>query len=58
MILIVKPAGRGNWKPLRITFEGKHAQLLGPALAGTALGLRPGSTFELAGVRWRVCEVR
>jgi hypothetical protein len=52
-MLIVKPKGRGNWKPMRVTFEGKHAQ----ALSGQIV-LRRGSTFELGGIVWRVCEVR
>lgn len=58
-MLILKPCGRGNWSPLRVTFEGKHAASLGLMLAGLdSLGLRVGQVLQLGGVRWRVCEVR
>lgn len=55
-MLILKPKGRGRWAPVTVTVQGKHAHVLGDLLAHGQL--RPGATFELGGVRWRVCEVR
>lgn len=49
MTVIAKPAGRGNWASLTLQLKGTRAQ---PLL------VRVGDRFELAGVTWRVCEVR
>ncbi len=54
----LRPPGRGNWDPLVLVATGKHAPVLAPALAGSGLlGLRPGQTLDLGGVRWRVVTV-
>jgi hypothetical protein len=47
-MLVLKPAGRGNWAPLRMVLDGTRAQ---PLL------FRVGSTIELAGLKFRICEV-
>lgn len=47
-MLVLKPLGRGNWAPLRLTLDGSRAQ---PLL------FRVGSTIELAGLTFRICEV-
>ena len=49
MTLICKPRGRGNWASLRLQYTGPQ---LAPFTA------RVGELFTLAGVCWRVCEVR
>ena len=48
-MLLLKPVGRGNWAPLTLRLDGTRAQ---PLL------VRVGDRIELAGVTWRVCEVR
>lgn len=48
MIVIAKPAGRGNWHQLAMAIEGTRAQ---PLL------VKPGDKFNLAGVTWRVVSV-
>lgn len=48
-MLILKPAGRGNWAAVTMTIEGKR---LSPML------VRVGALLSLAGVTWRICEVR
>jgi hypothetical protein len=47
-MLVLKPVGRGNWSALRVTLDGTRAQ---PLL------FRVGSTIELAGLLFRICEV-
>lgn len=49
MTVIAKPAGRGNWATVTLLLTGSRAQ---PLL------VKVGDRFELAGVTWRVCEVR
>lgn len=53
----LRPVGRGNWAPLRVTLEGKHAPMLGGMVAGSRLGLAKGQRFELGGLLWRVVDV-
>lgn len=54
----LRPPGRGNWDPLVLVATGKHAPVLAPALSGSdLLGLRPGQTLQIGGVRWRVVSV-
>lgn len=48
-MLVLKPVGKGNWGPLVMRLDGTRAQ---PLL------VRVGDRIELAGVTWRVCEVR
>lgn len=57
MVLVLKPRGSGNWAPLRVTIEGKHARVLSDMLARDG-GLRPGQTLPLGSIVWRICEVR
>lgn len=47
-MLVLRPIGRGNWAPLRMVLDGSRAQ---PLL------FRVGSTIELAGLTFRICEV-
>lgn len=49
MTVIAKPIGPGNWAPLRLTYTG-------PQMAPFVV--RIGERFELAGLVWRVCEIR
>lgn len=49
-MLVLKPKGRGNWAPLRVTFDGKHARVVDDLLAA--------KTIVLGGVVWRICEVK
>lgn len=49
MTVVCKPTGRGNWSPLCLTYDG-------PQMAPFVV--RVGEVFNLAGIRWRVCEVR
>lgn len=48
MTVVCKPLGRGNWSPLRLTYDG-------PQMAPFVV--RVGEVFQLAGISWRVCEV-
>ena len=48
MTLICVPVGRGNWAPMRLTYDGRQAS---PLLA------RVGEQFTVAGVTWRVRSV-
>lgn len=48
-MLVLKPIGRGNWAPLTLRMDGTRAQ---PLL------VRIGDRLTMAGVTWRVCEVR
>ncbi len=49
MTVLCKPAGRGNWAVLTLRYAG-------PQMAPFVV--RVGERFVLAGVTWRVCEVR
>jgi hypothetical protein len=44
--LILRPFGRGNWQPVRLTVEGRHAPPMMLAL--------PGQRFVLGGTVYRV----
>ncbi|MDP2074621.1 hypothetical protein [Hydrogenophaga sp.] len=48
MMLILRPAGRGNWRTAQLSIQGDRAQ---PLL------VRIGDKFELAGVTWRVVRI-
>lgn len=48
-MLILRPKGRGNWAVLRVTIDDERA----PPLL-----FRIGSTLVLAGITFRICEVR
>lgn len=47
-MLTLKPKGRGNWAEITMRIEGGR---LSPLL------IRPGQTFPLGGVVWRICKV-
>lgn len=47
-MLILKPIGRGNWKPVTLVVDGRHAALL---------TVRVGDRLVLGGVTFRVCGV-
>lgn len=49
MTVVCKPIGRGNWAPLVLTYDG-------PQMAPFVV--RVGEVFQLAGIGWRVCEVK
>lgn len=49
MTLVIRPVGRGNWRPVRMTID--DPQRAGPML------VQPGARFELGGVVWRVVRV-
>lgn len=49
MTVICKPIGRGRWNTLSLDYSG-------PQMAPFVV--RVGERFQLAGVTWRVCEVR
>lgn len=48
MTVVCKPVGRGRWNPLVLQYSG-------PQMAPFVV--RVGEVFNLAGIRWRVCEV-
>ena len=48
MTLILRPIGRGNWRPTRMQIEGGHA---------LSLLFRVGQQLPLGGVLFRICEV-
>ncbi len=48
MTVILKPAGRGKWHEVTMQIVGARA---------APLLVRPGATFTLGGVVWRVCRV-
>lgn len=48
-MLVLKPKGRGNWKPLYLEVSGSH-------LPG--LTVRPGDLVQLGGVMFRICDVK
>lgn len=47
-MLILRPKGRGNWKPVVVAIEGQRA---------APLLVRAGQTVMLGGVVWRICKV-
>lgn len=47
MTIVLKPKGRGNWRPLLMKLEGERGGLF----------IRPGQTIFLGGVTWRICKV-
>lgn len=47
-MLICRPKGRGNWKPIVLAIEGDRA---------SPLLVRVGHEFTLGGVVWRVAKV-
>ena len=49
MTVILRPAGRGNWKPCTLHIEGDR---IGPLL------VRVGMRLQIAGVEFRISEVR
>lgn len=49
MTLICVPRGRGRWSRVTMRITGRRAD---------PLMVRRNSTFELAGIVWRVVEVR
>jgi len=49
-MLICKPKGRGNWKPITVHVDGARATL--------PMFVRVGELLTLGGVVWRICEVR
>lgn len=49
MTLLLRPVGRGNWRPLTIAITGQRA---------APLLVRRGHRFELGGIVFRVVEVR
>ena len=48
MILILVPPGRGNWSPITIAIEGRHA---------VPLGFKRGDAFPLGGVIFTISKV-
>ena len=49
MTVVCKPVGPGNWTPMLLTYSG-------PQMAPFVVAV--GETFNLAGICWRICEVR
>lgn len=49
MTLILKPIGRGNWRPATLEITGEREK---PLL------VRVGERMEFLGITWRVAEVR
>jgi hypothetical protein len=49
MTIVARPIGPGNWTPMTLTYRGKQTA---PFLAVV------GERFTVAGVTWRVVEVR
>lgn len=48
MIVVLKPAGRGNWQPMTIRYDGQQV---------LPLFVTPGARLEFGGVTWRVHQV-
>jgi hypothetical protein len=48
MILILRPPGRGNWKPITVTVEGDRAH---------PLFIQVGQRLFLGGRTFRICKV-
>lgn len=49
MTLILRPRGRGNWKPCTLVVTGPRAQ---------SLFVQRGQFLFFGGVHWRIAEVR
>lgn len=47
-MLVLKPRGRGNWKPLLLQVSGSHLP---------TLTVKPGDLVPLGGIVFRVCRV-
>ena len=47
-MVTLKPEGRGNWTPVALTVDGRHA---------APLTVRVGDRLVLGGVTFRVCGV-
>jgi hypothetical protein len=47
MTLLLRPKGRGNWRPMKMTLEGARGGLL----------ILPGQLFYFGGVTWRIVKV-
>lgn len=47
-MLILKPKGRGNWKPLVVAIEGERVG---------ALTVRVGQTIPIGGIVFRIAKV-
>ena len=47
-MVTLQPVGRGNWTPVTLTVEGRHA---------APLTVRVGDRLVLGGVMFRVCGV-
>lgn len=47
MTLILKPRGRGNWRPMTMRLDGERGGLL----------IRVGQTLFLGGLTWRIAKV-
>ncbi len=52
MILTLKPAGRGNWKAIRVEIAGKYLHL-----PRVNLSFAKGQIVPLGGVNFRICKV-
>lgn len=52
MTIVCRPVGRGNWAPLEITIQGKHA-----AVFSHMWGFQVGQRFDLGSITWRVVAV-
>lgn len=48
-MLVLKPAGRGNWKPITLRVVGDRGSV--PVLVNV------GDQLQLGGVTWRICQV-
>ncbi len=48
-MIVCKPIGRGNWRPILLQYAG-------PQLAPFTVSV--GETFTMGALVWRVCEVR
>lgn len=55
MILILRPVGRGNWKPLVLVVHSGPAEMLFPALRDGPV--KRGDVWTIQGRRWRVSAV-
>lgn len=49
MTLLLRPPGRGNWTPVRVTITGRHCAPL--------LDARPGMLLTLGRMTWRIVKV-
>lgn len=55
MILVLRPSGRGNWRPLVLAVHSGPVELLFPALRDGPV--KVGDTWEIQGRQWRVSAV-